>query len=130
MCFFVRVVILRSPANNRTNLRHIEVFQFPVDGIHHQLLRQRCDERGGTLSQLCPKFHNTIDGDSIRQNGLGIDRRVRLVVHGPPYPGRIEILQSQTDRIDYSVALPATCFGAVLLKPRAHCLRWLARLLR
>src|SRR5277367_145881 len=31
------VIIFRGPVNHRANLGHIEIFQLPVDSVHHKL---------------------------------------------------------------------------------------------
>ena len=46
------VIVFRSRANNGTNLRHIEVFQFAVDGIHHQSLCHSIDKHRRAIGEL------------------------------------------------------------------------------
>jgi hypothetical protein len=84
-----------AAADNSANLRHIEVFQFTVEGVHHQPLGHGPDERRGAIDQLLPEFHDTLDRNSIRQHRAGIDCGVvSLTVRGSERSNGIEILQS------------------------------------
>src|SRR5262245_48631191 len=46
------VIVFRGPTNNRAHLRHIEILQLTVEGVHHQPFCQRLREHCGMAGQL------------------------------------------------------------------------------
>src|SRR5437868_6360901 len=114
--------------NNRANLGHIEIFEFPVDRIHHELFGERLSKHRRMARQLRAQVADAIDGDAVRQNGTGVNLRIRsLSVRGSPAADRIEVLKRQSGRIDHAMALPATaCRDAVLnvLAPSSELHLW------
>ena len=66
-------------------------------------------------------------GEPDRQHRAGVDRRIRrLAVRRAELPDGVEVLESQSHRIDHAMALTAGRIVAVLLQTRAHRLRRLA----
>src|SRR5262245_32190256 len=67
------VLVFRGAANNGPHLRHIEIFEFASQRIHHQLLSHRLWKLGGVFEQSLPQPGGTVYLLAVGQHSLGID---------------------------------------------------------
>src|SRR5262245_41426830 len=89
-------VRMNDPLNNREesvvvfgrvpygcpDLRHVEVLQLAVDGVHHQLLRERLRELCWTARQILAQIRGAIKRKPAGKHGAYINRRIlRLTIH-------------------------------------------------
>src|SRR6516162_9471860 len=81
--------------------------------------------------QLRTQLADAVNGRAVRQYGSGVDLGiVGLSVGGSPSADRVEILQCQSRRINYAMALPAERLIAMLFQSCAHRFRSFALYLR
>src|SRR5436190_403326 len=81
--------------------------------------------------QLRAQIVDTVNGDSIWQDGTGVNRSViSLSIVDTISSNRIEVLERQSRGIDHAMALFARRFVSMHFQTFAHGLRRFSRLLR
>ena len=96
------------------------MFQLAIDGVHHQPLGHGIDEGRRTIDQLRPEFHHAIDRNSIRQDRARVNRSLCLSVNCSPGANRIEVLKSQSGRIDHAWGARRDSHGDLPLPPTTY----------
>jgi hypothetical protein len=76
------------------------IVELAADGIHHQLLGHGPHQLLRTAHQGIAQCHGAVDGDAVRQDLGGIDRRIGEGVVLAPAADRVEVLEAEADRID------------------------------
>ena len=112
------VILFPGPADHRTNLRHIVIpelsfpnayiISFSVSVRTKRSLPSNNACRSSAGPSIARPFGNTV----LASIGPGFE------VDRLPSTNRIEVFESETNRIDHAVALPAARFAAMAFEPR------------
>jgi len=97
---------------DRANRGCIVIFQPTPQRVGKQLLGNGRGELRFPRQQSLPQFPRTVDVGAVQQNTRGVDRAARI--RCAPLSDRVEILQTQSQRIHTLVATRARRIRAVL----------------
>jgi hypothetical protein len=114
-----RVVCRGCAFHYLPDLRHVEVFDLAIEGVHHQALGERGRELVLMAGQVLAQIGRAAELQAAGQHGAGVNRRACCVVPVAPAALVVEVLQREAGRVDQSMATLAGRILAVQFKARA-----------
>src|ERR1051325_1319018 len=104
--------------DNATNGWLVVIFDAPAEAVRHQVLRERPDERHGTLEERALELDEIGNGSPVVQLTLGVEWRA--VLANAPASRDVEIVERQPDRVHVLMTRLAGWIRAMQLHPLAR----------
>src|ERR1700722_2845399 len=98
------IVVFRAVAHDGADRRHIVIVDRATRRVGHQLLGDGLYKLVRVRRERVPKVHGPVDLRAVWQYARGVDGRPGDAIFRAPFAHRIEVLERETERVEYAVA--------------------------